>query len=167
MRYGWCLVTSTAHFTSKSNDWATPAKLMGQLDAMWGPFTLDPCASPGNAKAPLFYTPAEDGLKQSWAGHTVYMNPPYGRSIGLWVRKAFEESEGDEKCTVTCLIPSRTDTRYWHDYVMHSDQILFIKNRIYFGDGTGRAPFPSAIVRFTGGLRPRPYVDTWDMETDG
>lgn len=135
------------HYSSESHEWETPAALVQQLQTLFGGFTLDPCCTAENAKAPEFFTAAEDGLKQSWTGHHVFMNPPYGRQIGKWIRKAYEESR-EWRCKVTCLIPSRTDTRYWHDYVLKASNILFVKNRIYFGDGAGRAPFPSAVVFF-------------------
>lgn len=157
-------MTSTAHFTSKSMDWATPVALMAQLEEIYGPFTLDPCATAENAKAPTFYTPAENGLTHSWAGHRVYMNPPYGRSIGTWVAKAWYEAYVNGDCDVVCLIPSRTDTRYWHDYVMAADEILFIRNRIYFSDGDGRAPFPSAVVRFVKSERTTPAIGSLVMK---
>lgn len=77
------------------------------------------------------------------------MNPPYGRVIGDWVRKAYEESREIETLVVA-LIPSRTDTKYWHDYVMKAKEIRFVKGRLKFGDGRNSAPFPSAVVVFDG-----------------
>lgn len=143
------------HASSASNEWETPAFLVRQLDKLFGPFDLDPCCTEENAKAVNFFTVEDNGLKQDWQGHNVFMNPPYGRQIGKWVRKAYEESLFGG-CRVTCLIPARTDTSYWHDVVLRDAyKILFIRNRIYFGDGTGRAPFPSAVVVYDVHLRER------------
>ena len=82
-----------ALFSSVKMDWATPQAFFDALDAEFH-FTLDPCASPGNAKCGKFYTIADNGLEQDWAGETVFCNPPYGREIGKWVQKAFEEARG-------------------------------------------------------------------------
>lgn len=133
------------HFSSKTDLWATPQTFYDRLHSEFN-FTLDPCSNGENAKCSDFFTVEDDGLSQEWAPHTIFMNPPYGRIIGAWIRKAHEESE--KGATVVALIPSRTDTRYWHDYVMKADEIRFVKGRLYFGDGEGRAPFPSAVVVF-------------------
>ena len=138
-------MASSVHFSSATDDWQTPPAFFQKLHAVFG-FTLDPCASPGNAKCAKFFTRAQDGLSQSWDGERVFMNPPYGREIGLWVKKA---SEAD--ALVVCLLPARTDTRWWHDYVVGGDaQVIFLKGRLKFGDGSGSAPFPSALVIFLG-----------------
>ena len=136
------------HWMSKRHDWETPQWLFDILDAEFG-FTLDPCATPQNAKCKKFFTPEVDGLKQSWAGEVVFMNPPYGKEIGLWVKKAYEEKEA----MVVCLIPARTDTHWWHKYVMKADEIRFIKGRLKFGEAQYNAPFPSAIVVFKKGRK--------------
>lgn len=136
------------HYSSKTNEWATPQYFFDRLNEEFN-FTLDPCSNGFNAKCPRYFTEKDDGLAQSWAGETVFMNPPYGRVIGDWIRKAYEEAQ--EGATVVALIPSRTDTRYWHDYVMKAHEIRLVKGRLYFGDGTGRAPFPSAIIIFREG----------------
>ena len=132
----------SVHFSSKTNEWATPQGLFDELDAEFG-FTLDPCATAQNAKCSRFYTKQDDGLSKSWAGEIVFMNPPYGREIKHWIKKAHDEKEA----TVVCLIPSRTDTSYWHDYCMKGE-IRYIRGRLRFGDSKGSAPFPSAIVIF-------------------
>lgn len=131
------------HFSSKTNEWATPQDFFDRLDAEFN-FTLDPCSDDSNAKCPTYYTKEDDGLSKSWADEVVFMNPPYGRAIAEWVRKAYVESR--EGALVVALIPARTDTRYWHDYVMKSDEIRLVKGRLKFGDGRNSAPFPSAIV---------------------
>lgn len=143
-------------FTSTSDDWPTPQALFDALNREFG-FTLDCCASNSNAKCERYYTKEDDGLSKDWSG-TVWMNPPYGRGIGKWMRKAFESSILGS--TVVCLIPSRTDTAYWHDYAMKAEEIRFIRGRLHFiGDRhAGRiasgetvahnAPFPSAVIVF-------------------
>lgn len=133
------------HFLSNTDEWATPKRLFQRLHAEFD-FTLDPCATVANATCPKFFTQAENGLAQSWRGERVFMNPPYGRKIGLWIRKAYEE--GQRGGLVVCLIPARTDTVYWHDYVMRAAEIRLLRGRVKFGDGRNSAPFPSAIVIF-------------------
>tara|TARA_R100000781_G_C4077522_1_gene126603 strand:- start:1362 stop:1802 length:441 start_codon:yes stop_codon:yes gene_type:complete len=134
------------HFSSKTDDWYTPQYIIDDVCESYGLgwFELDVCASKENAKASVFYTKEDDGLSKNWFGN-VWMNPPYGREIGKWIKKAYEESQ--KGCTVYCLIPSRTDTKWWHDYVMKGD-ITFIKGRIKFGGSKNVAPFPSALVIF-------------------
>lgn len=133
------------HFSSKTDLWATPQAFFNRLDAEFH-FTLDPCTNGTNAKCERYFTAEDDGLVQSWANEIVFMNPPYGRAIGDWIKKAYGESLRGS--TVVCLIPARTDTRYWHDYVMKSDEIRLVKGRLKFGDGLNSAPFPSAVVIF-------------------
>ena len=89
----------------------------------------------------------EDGLKKSWQGHTVFVNPPYGRGIDAWIKKAYDEAQNPDT-KVVMLIPARTDTKYWHDYVMKAEMVFFIKGRLKFGDSENCAPFPSAVVVF-------------------
>ena len=142
-------------FSSKSNDWATPQDFYNQLDAEFG-FTLDPCASQSSAKCSSFYTADDDGLSKNWEGQTVFMNPPYGRKIGNWIQKAYEEGEkGNTR--VVALIPARTDTKYWHNYCMKASEIRFVKGRLKFGQGDVKnsAPFPSAVVVFSGSPPPK------------
>ena len=139
------------HFSSKTGEWETPQALFDALDAEFH-FTLDPCATPENAKCGRYFTKEIDGLAQSWAGETVFMNPPYGREIGKWVRKAFEEWR--RGATVVCLLPSRTDTAWWHDYCMKATEIRFIRGRVKFVGGKYAAPFPSAIVIFAQAICP-------------
>ena len=135
-------------FSSANDVWATPQNLFDELDQEFN-FTLDPCALPDNAKCAKYYTPAEDGLAQSWGGgEQVFCNPPYGRKIYDWVRKAYNESK-KPGTTVVMLIPARTDTRYFHDFIYHqAKEIRFIKGRLKFGNAKNAAPFPSMIVIF-------------------
>jgi phage N-6-adenine-methyltransferase len=132
------------HFSSATDEWATPQFLFDELCWIFGGFTLDPCATPENAKCPQFFTRAENGLAQTWEGK-IFCNPPYGREIGKWVRKAFEESL--HGALVVCLLPARTDTRWWQDYAKRG-HVRFLKGRLKFGDAKNAAPFPSAIVTF-------------------
>lgn len=134
-------------FSSASNDWATPQEFYDKLNLEFN-FTLDPCANPSNAKCKKFFTLADDGLKQSWEGHTVFCNPPYGREIAKWVKKCYEESR-EHNITCVMLIPARTDTLYFHEYIYHkADEIRFIKGRLKFGKSNNSAPFPSMVVIF-------------------
>lgn len=143
------ITTQKTMFSSKTGDWATPQDFFDKLNWRFGGFTLDPCASPYNTKCANFYTKAEDGLTKNWEGETVFVNPPYGRGIDRWISKAYREGL-KERTRVVMLIPARTDTRYWHDYVMRAKEIHFIKGRLKFGDSKNSAPFPSAVVVFEG-----------------
>lgn len=132
----------SVHFSSKSDDWETPQKLFDELNAEFD-FTLDVCASPENAKCRQYLS--EGGLEKKW-GKRNFMNPPYGRSIGLWVKKASENP------LTVCLLPARTDTRWFHDHIYNNPaaQVRFIKGRLCFGQATENAPFPNMIVVFWG-----------------
>ena len=144
---------SSGLLSTQTSEWETPQWLFNELDSEFG-FTLDPCATAANAKCKRFFTAEDDGLAWDWDG-VVFVNPPYGREIGKWVKKSWEESR--RGCVVVMLIASRTDTRYWHDYVMKADEIGFIKGRLHFSlDGKvgDSAPFPSAVVVFRGGNGP-------------
>lgn len=131
------------HFSSKTSEWETPQDFFDLLNSEFH-FELDVCAKPENAKCPRYFTPEEDGLKQKWTG-VCWMNPPYGREIGRWVKKAYESAQ--EGATVVCLLPARTDTSWWHDYCMKGE-IRFIRGRLKFGGAKHPAPFPSAVVIF-------------------
>ena len=134
----------SVHYSSASNEWNTPNALFDHLDNEFN-FTLDPCSNGTNNKCSKYFTIHDDGLVQDWSQDSVFMNPPYGRAIGKWIEKAYLESL--KGATVVCLIPSRTDTRYWHDYCMKANEIRLIKGRVKFS-GKDPAPFPSAIVVF-------------------
>lgn len=116
------------HYSSKTDDWATPQDLFDSLNRTFN-FDLDPCASVENAKCGNFHTLVQDGLEQEWRGK-VFMNPPYGRGIGAWIKKAYEHDD-----LVVCLLPARTDTKWWHDYCIKADTIIFMKGRLKFGGG--------------------------------
>ncbi len=137
--------------SSNRMDWETPQDFFNKLNEEFN-FTLDPCCTKETAKCNVYFTPKEDGLKQSWKGHRVFCNPPYGRKISKWVKKAYEESQ--KGTLVVLLIPSRTDTSYWWDYCMKGE-IRFIRGRLKFkgknlkGEQVNHpATFPSAIIIF-------------------
>lgn len=111
-------------FSSRSDEWETPQWLFDQLYTEFG-FSLDVCATADNAKCERYYTKAEDGLAQDWSG-VCWMNPPHGREISRWIEKAYESSLGG--ATVVCLLPSRTDTKWWHEYVMRGE-VRFLRGR--------------------------------------
>jgi len=142
----WSQESGAVGFSSEKDDWETPQDFYDELDKVYK-FTLDPCASYVTTKCEDFYTEAENGLEQSWEGHSVFMNPPYGREIKNWIQKAYEEScKANTK--VVCLIPARTDTKYWHEYCMRADRIYFVKGRLKFSGAKNACPFPSAVVVF-------------------
>jgi phage N-6-adenine-methyltransferase len=130
-------------FWHKSDEWETPAELFAALDREFH-FTTDVAALPDNAKCERFFAPGQNGLKQKWEG-ICWMNPPYGFTLRHWVRKAHESAQGG--ATVVCLLPARTDTHWWHEYVLPYAEVRFIRGRLKF-NGTGTAPFPSAVAVF-------------------
>ncbi|HET7552166.1 MAG TPA: DNA N-6-adenine-methyltransferase [Gemmatimonadaceae bacterium] len=127
-------------------DYETPVSTFAPLDAEFR-FTLDVCATAENAKCARYFTPEDDGLSREWDrdGGACWMNPPYGREIGAWMRKAWEESR--RGAVVVCLVPARTDSAWWHDYAMRGE-IRFIRGRIRFVGTRYSAPFPCAVVVF-------------------
>ena len=133
-------------FSSKTDLWSTPHDFYEELNREFN-FNLDPCANEDNAKCKIFFTEENDGLKQDWEGHTVFCNPPYGREIPKWVEKCYQEGQKDNT-TVVMLIPSRTDTKWFHNYIYGKSEIRFIKGRLKFGDSKNSAPFPSMVVIF-------------------
>jgi len=148
-------LVSKALFSSDSTEWETPPELYGQLNKeFW--FDMDVCATILNSKCYHCFLKEHDGLKQDWASRakTCWCNPPYGKTIGDWIRKAWEESR--KGCTVVCLLPARTDTKYFHGYIWdkHSHrpkpgvEVRFLQGRLRFVGAKSSAPFPSMIVIF-------------------
>ena len=134
-------------FSSNTNEWATPRQFFADLDAEFH-FNLDPCATDENHKCARYFTQAQDGLAQDWAGSRVFCNPPYGRAIADWVRKCWQESRKPDTLVVM-LIPARTDTAYFHDYIYkQAREIRFIRGRLHFNESKSGAPFPSMVVVF-------------------
>lgn len=134
---------NSVHFSSKTDLWSTPQELFNKLNQKYN-FELDVCATHDNAKCDKYFTKSDDGLQQKWIG-TCWMNPPYGREIIKWMEKAYISAL--DGAIVVCLVPSRTDTRWWHEFAMQGN-IEFIRGRLKFGDSKNSAPFPSAIVVF-------------------
>jgi len=128
------MVRKNVHFMSQRLDWQTPKAVYNKLDDEFH-FDFDPCP----------HNPTVDGLTANW-GKCNFVNPPYGKEIPKWIKKGYEEHLKGK--IVVFLIPSRTDTRWWHSYIMKAKEIRFIKGRLKFGDSTNSAPFPSAIVVF-------------------
>ena len=140
------MALSKTLFSSKTDEWYTPQYLFDELNDEFH-FTLDPCASDQNHKCDLYFTRQDDGISKNWGGYSVFCNPPYGRGIGRWVQKASEESK-KPNTTVVMLIPARTDTKWFHEYIYGKAEIRFVRGRIRFGGATANAPFPSMIVVF-------------------
>jgi phage N-6-adenine-methyltransferase len=125
-------------------EWGTPQAFFDGLHAEFG-FTLDVAAQPGNAKCARYFTPEDDGLAQSWTG-VCWMNPPYGKQIGEWVAKAHASAQ--QGATVVCLLPARTDTRWWQRYCVPPAHIDFVRGRLTFEGANNPAPFANAVVIF-------------------
>ena len=145
---------NAALLSSKKMDYCTPQAFFDVLNREFS-FTLDAAATAKSAKCPAYYTPETDGLSSPWnlaGGGAVFCNPPYGRKIGQWVRKAYEEAK--RGTTVVLLIPARTDTTYFHDYIYGKAEIRFVRGRLRFTDEEGNAyapaPFPSMVVIYNG-----------------
>lgn len=163
--------------SNNSDEWATPQDLYNRLDAEFN-FVLDPCATDENHKCSRYLTKHENGLIADWAlyGGAVFCNPPYSQ-LERWLKKGHEESlkmdrvvrpngKHGEYFPVVMLIPSRTDTKAWHKYVMSAEEIRLIEGRLKFGDSKNSAPFPSALVIFRrelgGGCTDiRPFVSSY------
>ena len=135
-------------FSSKDDSWETPPSLFNILDMEFN-FTLDPCCTKQTAKCKKFFTKEEDGLIQDWSKDIVFVNPPYGREIGKWVEKSYNEAKKGAK--VVMLIPSRTDTNWFHDFIYNKAEIRFLKGRIRFLQNKkelNAAPFPTMLIIF-------------------
>ncbi len=132
-------------FSSKNEMWTTPQDFFDKLDAEFH-FTLDAAATKENAKCPDYFTEEQNGLLQRWSG-TVFCNPPYCRKTGLWVKKAFEESQVGH-CIAVMLLPCRPDVSWFHDYILGKAEVRFVRGRLKFGGSKNSAPFPSMVVIF-------------------
>lgn len=142
------------HNPHAHDKWETPAGFFKYLNQSYR-FDLDVCALPENAKCDRFFTPEDDGLTQPWEG-SCWMNPPYGRDIKRWVRKAFETAHSG-KGLVVGLLPASTDARWWHEYIEGAAVVQFISGRLSFGDAKNRAPFGNALVNWL----PNPNHRKW------
>lgn len=137
-------------FSNKSDEWETPQNFFEKLNSEFH-FDLDVCATHKNAKCHCYFTKQDDGLSRPWAEDfsCAWMNPPYGREIGKWVEKAYKESQNG--AAVVCLLPARTDTKWFHEYVYHkASEIRFVCGRLKFSGAKYNAPFPCMIVVFSG-----------------
>ena len=134
-------------FSSKTDLWSTPQDLFDSLNKEFN-FTLDPCADANNFKCSKYYTKEDDGLTKSWVNDRVFCNPPYGRKIGEWVKKGYysKQLSSNYNCIVVMLLPARTDTKWFHEYILGKADIRFLKGRLKFGNQKNPAPFPSMIV---------------------
>lgn len=141
-------IISEVLYSSQKVEWETPQPIFDFMNKMYH-FTLDVCALPENTKCAAYYTPTQDSLKQNWQG-VCWMNPPYGRDIAKWMKKAYETAKCNQG-TVVALVHARTDTKWWHDYAMNATQIIFIKGRLKFGNAEASCPFPSCFVIFEKG----------------
>lgn len=141
---------SHAGTSSGQNSWTTPAWVLDKLYDVFGTFDLDPCSPTHNrktapVKAKVYFTEADDGLSLPWHG-TVFVNPPYGRTLKDWIAKCHQEYASGHANTIVALIPARTDTAYWHDYIARNATIIFLRGRLSFGNTGESAPFPSALI---------------------
>jgi site-specific DNA-methyltransferase (adenine-specific) len=135
-------------YSSATDEWSTPQEFFDELNRRYR-FTLDPCATPENAKCATFFTKEQDGLAQDWGTHRVFCNPPFGRQIGAWARKCFEASQGG--ALVVLLAPCRTDTAWWHDWVAGKADVEFVRGRLKFCDAKENAPFPVMTATYLPG----------------
>lgn len=133
-------------FSSATEEWETPQDVFDYLDKHLGSFNLDVCATTENAKCERYFTKETNGLVQDWGGNICWMNPPYGRQIKEWIKKAYLSSL-KPNTRVVCLLPARTDTRWFHNYCVKGE-IWFIRGRLKFGGAKTGAPFPSMVVIF-------------------
>lgn len=142
------MMNADAMFSSKTDQWETPQDFYDGLNAEFG-FTLDPCADENNHKCEKYYTKETDGLSQCWDGERVFCNPPYGREIGIWVRKCYLHGTSENGIAVM-LVPARTDTKWFHEYIYGKKnvEVRFLKGRLKFGGSRNSAPFPSMVVVF-------------------
>lgn len=135
-------------FMCASEEWTTPPQVFASLSAEFGPFDLDAAATDENALCPRYYTSEEDGLRQPWDGR-VWVNPPYGRGVGVWLEKAARSTRPDGPASVVVLLlPSRTDTEWFHRWIPQASEVRFVRGRLRFNGASVNAPFPSIIVIF-------------------
>lgn len=149
-----------AVFSHDSDEWSTPQAFYDLLDReFW--FELDPCATAENAKCRRFFTKEDNGLTLPWGPGPVFVNPPYSQIV-QWTEKVYKESLNG--CIVVMLIPSRTDTRYWHRWIMRAAEVRFVKGRLKFGGAKNSAPFPSAVAVFRRGHTGNPVMSAMGRE---
>lgn len=130
-------------FTSKTDEWETPQAFFNEWDRQFH-FTLDACANEKNHKCDKYYTKEDNGLVKDWGGEIVWCNPPYGKNISEWVKKCHIELQ-KKGTVIVALLPARTDTKWFHEYVYYEALTYFVKGRLKFGDSKNSAPFPSMV----------------------
>jgi len=164
-------MVSKAIMTSGSTEWETPGDLFDLLNEEFH-FTLDPCATPANTKCECYFDKSQDGLSKNWSkySNSVFCNPPYGnRVVDKWMKKAYEEAVFNN-ITVVCLIPSRTDTGWWHGFVSMAHEIRFLKGRVSFDNSErsseNSSTFPSAVIIFKRGRGETPIIRFWNWRKD-
>jgi site-specific DNA-methyltransferase (adenine-specific) len=123
---------NNGRYNGNGREWATPPEVFAPLDAEFA-FTLDPCATADNRKVPRYFDEATNGLEQSWSGERVFMNPPYGREVYAWTRKARLEAE--RGALVVGLLPDSTDLAWWHDDVVGHAEVRYLRGRVRFLTG--------------------------------
>jgi len=134
-----------ALLSTGKNDWETPHDFFAKLNKEFE-FTLDPCADENNHKCEKYYTEQQDGLRQEWKNEIVFCNPPYSsKQQDEWVKKCYEEGK---RTTVVMLIPARTDTKRFHEYILPCAEVRFLRGRLTFVGAKDPAPFPSMVVIF-------------------
>lgn len=134
----------------KSNEWETPEELFHQLHKKYW-FTIDAAATKENAKLPRFWTKSDDALTKSWTGERVFCNPPYGNEQKAFIEKAYTERKKAE--LILLLLPVRTETKVWHDFIFPYARIYFLKGRLKFSNAKSNAPFASCFVVFDNQLQ--------------
>ena len=139
-------MSDNLHFSSQTDQWATPQAVFDWLDGHLGPYDLDAAADSTNHKCANYIGSDVDALTVPWSGSHVWLNPPYGRGLGRWATKAIEEIDAGNCDSTTILVPARTDTNWFIDLADRAHRIIFVKRRLRFGDGSRDAPFPTAIL---------------------
>jgi phage N-6-adenine-methyltransferase len=163
-------VLNESLYSSDKIEWETPHHLFEKLNIEFA-FTLDACASAANAKCPRYFTIDDDALEQNWSGR-VWMNPPYGRQISHFVAKAHHEASCGHADLIVCLLPVRSDTRWWHQHCMRAQEIRLLTRRLEFVGSSNKAPFPACIVVYRGagascGGYPNLSSYTVELDRDG
>jgi site-specific DNA-methyltransferase (adenine-specific) len=146
-------------FQANSIEWETPKDFFKPINDEFE-FTLDVCATKDNTKASKFFSKEDNGLSKSWSGNICWMNPPYGKDLVLWLKKAKAESEN---CTVVSLIPARTNTKWWHEIVLKASEIRFVLGRPKFNNAKHGLPFPLALVIFKKHVNKNCIIGTYNF----
>lgn len=137
------------HFSSERDDWETPIEFFNALDCVFN-FKLDPCCYDSSAKCVNYFTKETNGLAQDWSVYpSIFMNPPYGKDIFKWMKKAYHTSLSPSCPIVVCLVPARSSSKWCQFSLKFSRAVTFVRGRLKFGGSTTSAPFPSLVVVFS------------------